>query len=86
WIDLSKATDVDLQSLANACQPASFGLGDKDVYDEPYCKAGKLDCDQFATKLDVNAEEIVDRIHLQLLQGSDETKYVRAELYKLNVY
>ncbi|KAG6814763.1 hypothetical protein H0H87_007535, partial [Tephrocybe sp. NHM501043] len=86
WLDLSKATDADLESLENVCQPASFGLGDKDVYDETYRKAGKLDCDQFATKLDLNAEGIIDRLHLKLLEDSDETKCVRAELYKLNVY
>lgn len=38
-----------LQKLVEACQPASFGLGSKEVLDQSYLKAGKLDRSKFFT-------------------------------------
>ncbi|KAF5374123.1 hypothetical protein D9615_008858 [Tricholomella constricta] len=86
WLDLSQATEDQLQALADACEPATFGLGQRDVLDETYRKAGKMDSDKFLTSLDVDKLGIVARVHVQLLEGDDVEKTVNAELYKLNVY
>ncbi|KAF5370991.1 hypothetical protein D9615_010009 [Tricholomella constricta] len=86
WLDLSKATEDELQALADACEPATFGLGQRDVLDETYRKAGKMDTDKFAMSLDIVKLGIVSRVQVQLLEGEDEDKTVNAELYKLNVY
>ncbi|KAG5636142.1 hypothetical protein H0H81_008998 [Sphagnurus paluster] len=86
WVDLSRATVDDLQTLSDACEPATFGLGQRDVLDEDYRKAGKMDKNNFSINLDLVQMGIVDRIRVQLLEGADEKKYVKAELYKLNVY
>ncbi|EIW85815.1 hypothetical protein CONPUDRAFT_135362 [Coniophora puteana RWD-64-598 SS2] len=82
-VDLGDASLADLEALSNACEPAAFGLGDQTVMDETYRKAGKLDCDAFATLFhpgDVGIREIV---HNELLGGE---KDFTMELYKLNVY
>ncbi|KAG5653001.1 hypothetical protein H0H81_002754 [Sphagnurus paluster] len=86
WLDLSQATMDDLQILTEACEPATFGLGQRDVLDEDYRKAGKMDRSNFLVSLDVAHLGIVDRVRAQLLEGDDEKYYVKAELYKLNVY
>ncbi|GLB45317.1 putative 2OG-Fe(II) oxygenase superfamily protein [Lyophyllum shimeji] len=86
WLNLSTATEDDLQALANACQPATFGMNEEDVLDESYRKAGKMDLHDFAAKFDVNKLGILNRIRAQLLDGADEKKVVNAALYKLNVY
>ena len=86
WVDLSNATDDQLESLAEACSPATFGLDQRDVLDESYRKAGKMDTDMFATKFDAVNSRLIDRIRMQLLDGANETKAIKADLYKLNVY
>ncbi|KAI6106496.1 hypothetical protein EDD17DRAFT_1506652 [Pisolithus thermaeus] len=48
-IDLSSPTPEELDSLSNACQPASFGVNHEQVYDESYRKAGKMTIANFAT-------------------------------------
>ncbi|RDB15253.1 hypothetical protein Hypma_004841 [Hypsizygus marmoreus] len=85
WINLADA-EKGLQALAEACQPATFGMDQRDVLDESYRKAGKLDTSHFATKLDLDKLHLMDRIRKQLLDGPDEFKSITAELYKLNVY
>ncbi|KAG5651453.1 hypothetical protein H0H81_008589 [Sphagnurus paluster] len=86
WLDLSQANHEGLKALSEACEPATFGLGERDVLDEEYRKAGKMDTSNFATKFDLTQLGILDRIRAQLLEGENEEKYVKAELYKLNVY
>jgi len=44
---LSKATDTQLESLAKACAPATFGADNKDVMDLSYHKDGKMDANDF---------------------------------------
>lgn len=63
-------------------------MDQKDVLDETYRKAGKMDLDKFAARLDVVASGLVDAISPDILQGqtTDGDKVLRAELYKLNVY
>lgn len=56
------------------------------MLDESYRKAGKIDNADFAAKFDVEQARIVDRIRVQLLAGLDESKPIKAEISKLNVY
>ncbi|KAG5651274.1 hypothetical protein H0H81_009240 [Sphagnurus paluster] len=86
WLDLSQANPEQLQALAEACEPATFGLGQNDVLNEEYRKAGKMDASNFSMRIHMSDLGIVDRIREQLLYAPEDQKYVKAELYKLNVY
>lgn len=87
-VDLSKdgATDAALKSLADACQPATFGLNQNDVLDETYRKAGKLDNENFAVNLDIVGSGLLDAVNDGLFGWQEDARFIRAELYKLNVY
>ncbi|TFK70214.1 hypothetical protein BDN72DRAFT_819242 [Pluteus cervinus] len=85
-LSLASANTAQLQDLTNACLPATFGLDSKDVYDESYRKARKMDVEFFATKFDPSDLGIVDLIRKGLLEGPNQTKKIGIELYKLNVY
>lgn len=90
-------SDCDsIQQLLVDCQPATFGRCDKDVLDESYRKAGKLDESQFCTNFNPHEYGIVDAIAQVLLPGSIcpppgsvntcwKNLGVSAKLYKLNV-
>ncbi|KAG5637257.1 hypothetical protein H0H81_005221 [Sphagnurus paluster] len=82
WLDLSQATPSQLQALAEACVPASFGFEQR----EDHHRAGKMDKTNFLTSLDLANLGIVDRVRQQLLYGPDDGKYVKAGLSTLNVY
>ncbi|PVH74564.1 hypothetical protein DL98DRAFT_351955, partial [Cadophora sp. DSE1049] len=90
-----------LTPLLRACAPATFGHADRDVLDETYRKAGKLDAENFSTNFHPADFGILDAIKQTLLPGLNGTGMgtaidvgcgreehwgVRAELYKLNVY
>jgi hypothetical protein len=81
---------TELEDLTAACQAATFGLGGEDVLDETYRKAGKLDSEQFATKLHHEVYSILSSALSILYDDGDEDDEkmggVVAELYKLNVY
>ena len=93
-INLADATPEDLQALADACEPATFGRNQEDVYDETYRKAFKLDSSNFALKFDPVQLGLVDVIRTEMLEEGKKLiverpeagRGVRAELYKLNVY
>jgi hypothetical protein len=85
-IDLSNASEAELQHLSDTCQPATFGLNQEDVLDESYRKAGKLDVADFATKFVLADSGLMDVVRAELLEGHESTKAIKAELYKLNVY
>ena len=72
--------------MAEYCDPATFGLNDKDVLDETYRKAGKLDRTDFGINLSPESLGIVDSIRDLLLEGHGSITAMRCELYKLNVY
>lgn len=74
-----------MEQLSNACQPATFGVNQKDVYDESYRKAGKLDEENFASKFILQNSGLLDIVRSELLEGQNN-KAITAELYKLNVY
>jgi hypothetical protein len=84
-IDLANVDDLKLQTLVGACERAAFGLDNKDVLDESYRKAWKMDSSNFLTRLDVVSAGIIDHVCAKLMQGSAERR-VRSEMYKLNVY
>lgn len=88
-----------IQDLLDDCAPASFGKDGKDVLDDSYRKAVKLDCDQFSTNFNPYDVGIIGAIAHTLLPGfakpiankakehtSAECLGVVAELYKLNVW
>ncbi|KAJ7748940.1 hypothetical protein B0H16DRAFT_1251342, partial [Mycena metata] len=87
-IDLGNAKKAELVALAAACNQATFGIAQKDVLDETYRKAGKIDLAQFASRLDVVASGLIDAIAPDILQGqgAEGDKTLRAELHRLNVY
>ncbi|KAG6831031.1 hypothetical protein H0H87_006520 [Tephrocybe sp. NHM501043] len=86
WLNLSDAAEHELEALAHACMPATFGRNNEDVLDESYRKAGKLDIDDFSTKLSIECIGLTNRICAQLLDCADDDKTIKAEMYKLNVY
>lgn len=77
------------EQLLKDCQPATFGLAGKDVLDETYRKAGKIDEDCFSTNFSPYALGMIDTAAQALVPNicrqTNETYGVRAELYKLNV-
>ncbi|KAF2418794.1 hypothetical protein EJ08DRAFT_599213 [Tothia fuscella] len=78
---------ASLNALINSCQPATFGLGGQDVYDENYRKAIKLDEESFSTNFDPHSAGMIDVIGQVLLPAvNDRARGVQAELYKLNIY
>ncbi|KAL8886758.1 MAG: hypothetical protein Q9192_006434 [Flavoplaca navasiana] len=74
------------EALLRKCEPATFGLENRDVLDEGYRKAGKLDNTAFSTNFHPHGCGIVDAVHQILMPqwGDKELHGVRAELYKLN--
>ncbi|KAI0671220.1 hypothetical protein C8Q78DRAFT_974605 [Trametes maxima] len=86
-VDLSNASPEELQHLANTCDPATFGIDQKDVYDEAYRKAGKLDAQHFALNFSPERTGLIDILRNELIvEGCSATGAIHAELYKLNVY
>ncbi|KAL8413522.1 hypothetical protein RB594_004964 [Gaeumannomyces avenae] len=81
--------EASFTKLAQDCQPASFGYQGKDVLDESYRKAAKMDRSDFSSDFCPYELGIIDTIAQVLLLNTRDgvwTKGVRAELYKLNIY
>ncbi|KZV90431.1 hypothetical protein EXIGLDRAFT_837831 [Exidia glandulosa HHB12029] len=87
-VNLSKdaASEADLQKLAAACDAATFGMDQKDVLDESYRKAGKLDKADFGLNLDIVSAGLLQAVQNALFGWEDQPRNIKAELYKLNVY
>ena len=85
-INLANATPDELEQLTQACEPASFGKKHENVFDETYRKAGKLDAGCFSPILDPFRTDLIKIIRGYLLEGTQSTENIKAELYKLNVY
>ncbi|KEQ72142.1 hypothetical protein M436DRAFT_10329, partial [Aureobasidium namibiae CBS 147.97] len=80
--------DPGFLNLISTCEPATFGREGRDVYDEQYRKATKLDTSDFCTDFCPYETGIIDIVS-QLLMPSIKRKInigIRAELYKLNIY
>ena len=87
FVDLASATSDEIEQLSAACDPATFGRGDEDVYDETYRKAVKMDASDFAVQFDPVRAGLIEIIEKQLLSSSQEGKMsINTEIYKLNVY
>lgn len=87
-LPLAQKDQEPLKKLINDLEPASFGYQGKDVFDETYRKALKMDTDKFATTFNPYECGIIDAIAQALLPSTPESELrrgVRAELYKLNV-
>jgi hypothetical protein len=75
-----------IMKLVADTQPASFGFQGKDVIDESYRKASKLDTTAFSTNFCPYESGIIDVIGQTLLpKHPSSSQGIRAELYKLNV-
>jgi hypothetical protein len=85
-INLASATYEELEQLTQACVPASFGVKEKEVLDETYRKAGKLDPERFASPLHPAQTDLMKIVRGYLLEGTQSTESIVAELHKLNVY
>ena len=85
------ATGLDeeaFRQLLHDCQPATFGRGGEDVYDESYRKAGKIDASHFSTSFNIHESGILNEVARWLLPGVSTPPNgcsISAELYKLNV-
>jgi len=75
-----------LEQLTQACVPASFGVKEREVLDETYRKAGKLDPERFASLLHPAQTDLMKIIRGSLLEGTQSTESIVVELHKLNVY
>jgi hypothetical protein len=90
--------DDSMRNLLEACTPATFGHLGRDILDENYREAGKLDKESFSTNWNPYDYGIVDAIAQTLLPSIGQMVAehgvqnvnadhlgVLAELYKLNV-
>ena len=76
-----------LQELLDVCSAASFGLGEKQVTDKSYRDALKLEPERFQTSLQLcNTQLLVELQNIMMPDMYPNIQYVRAELYKLNIY
>ncbi|SPQ20420.1 395e13ec-bd05-4163-82fc-4c0ce8aa25bc [Thermothielavioides terrestris] len=86
-LPLEPNTENNLDRLIKDMTPATFGRGGEHVYDESYRKALKLDPTRFSSTFNPYELGIVDTIAQTLLPSlrhSQQTRSVKAELYKLN--
>ena len=80
-------------NLLHHCDPATFGVGGRDILDEAYRKAAKLDASDFSTNFHPHDCGILNSIQQILLPSTIRggqgigigPQGVRAELYKLNL-
>ncbi len=75
-IDFTQAKDAQLENLFKACEAATFGLEHKDVLDESYRKAGKMDVDRFAMHFSPDNLGIVSVVSDFLLRGRTGQKTI----------
>ncbi|KAJ3537537.1 hypothetical protein NM688_g6673 [Phlebia brevispora] len=85
-LNFKDASEDALKRLFDACTPAQFGRNDEKVFDESYRKAGELNNDEFAVKLNVEQSGLMSLVRNELLEGWAAQRTIQAELYKLNVY
>jgi hypothetical protein len=76
YINFAHATPDELEQLTQACE----------VFDEAYCKAGKMDPECFSSSLDPLRTDLIKTIRWYLLEGEESIKNMEIETYKLNIY
>ncbi|KZS88284.1 hypothetical protein SISNIDRAFT_459978, partial [Sistotremastrum niveocremeum HHB9708] len=85
-IQFPNSSNVELKLLSEACQPATFGRNHKDVLDESYRLARKMDARDFSINLGFEFYEMLTQAVSRLFGVENSDKSFRAQLYKLNVY
>jgi hypothetical protein len=75
-----------LEALYNTSEPASFGKGAQTVFDETYRKGRALATDRFAINLRPQHSLLEQIKHGMIDGGQHANSFVRAELYRVNVY
>ncbi|KAJ4319805.1 hypothetical protein N0V84_006186 [Fusarium piperis] len=85
---IEESTADNLDRLLADMEPATFGRGGEDVYDESYRKASKMDPSRFTTNFCPYTSGIISVVSQLLLPNplSEKQRTLKAELYKLNVY
>jgi len=87
-VDGDAASERAFTWLLKDSEPATFGLGDKEVLDETYRKAAKMDVTKFCTNFSPYEHGVMYTVIQALVHNSHPhagSHGVRAELYKLNV-
>ncbi|KAF8644501.1 hypothetical protein AX16_008425 [Volvariella volvacea WC 439] len=82
-VNFGNAQDDHLRELSDACSPAPFGLDGKNVYDETYRKARKMNPEDFTINFSPDRHGIKSLVNDALVKMDAP---IRVELYKLNVY
>ncbi|KAJ3568892.1 hypothetical protein NP233_g5412 [Leucocoprinus birnbaumii] len=86
-LKLGSVTSAQAEDLGQACSPATFGLNQRDVLDESYRKAGKLDVGKFSWLFNPSGRgDFTTQLASGLFPWASLEKGIRFELYKLNVY
>ncbi|KXN86763.1 hypothetical protein AN958_09623 [Leucoagaricus sp. SymC.cos] len=85
-IQLGTMTESDLEALLDACQPASFGRGSDNVFDETYRKAWKMDAGVFSWLFNPDSGRFVADLAQGFCPWDSLDRGIRVEPYKLNVY
>ncbi|KAL8671579.1 MAG: hypothetical protein Q9168_003923 [Polycauliona sp. 1 TL-2023] len=67
YFPCSQDSTQSFEALVRDCQPATFGLDNRDVLDETYRKAGKLDNTAFSTNFHPHDYGIVDAVQQILM-------------------
>jgi hypothetical protein len=75
-INLANTTPDELEQLTQACE----------VFDDAYCKAGRIDSECFSLSLDPFRTDLIKIIRGYLLDGEESTKTMGIEAKKLNIY
>ncbi|KAF9444108.1 hypothetical protein P691DRAFT_778485 [Macrolepiota fuliginosa MF-IS2] len=87
FLQLGSTTVAQAEDLSNACELATFGLNHKDVLDETYRKAGKIDAGNFAWLFGPSdRSDFANKLVSGLFPWEAPDRGIRFELYKLNVY
>ena len=76
YVNLVNASPEKLEQLAQACEPASFGLKCK-------VSSGEMVPKWFSSKLDLFHTGLMNFIRDYLLEGTEATNNIKTELYKL---
>lgn len=83
-INLLFPTQVQLESLHEACQLATCGHDHGEIH-KKLC-AGRLDATAFATQLNLENTGLDDVVSQSLLEGMAIGRDIQFELYELNIY
>jgi len=71
FINLASATSEALDHLTAACESATFGHGQEDVYDKTYRKAGKMDASNFSANFGP-VDSLIRAIESQLVPTQEK--------------